>query len=266
MTVRTLARPMGRGARSLLSAARVTRCVTVTARRAAVPAAPSSLAVRRYASQADAPASSAPGSPMMIGAQLRTHIESELSALRDKVLSSPAGVWLRPLTPEETELVNMGQVPGLGGGEVLALLDLQLREAPFFADRQRAGPDGMGVHVPLLAHAGSTEPEVPCYPFKQLFGQQAPRAVAGVRGVVAAQRTRATQDAPHTPAEATRQTERFRHLDDAPLVAVTVPADGHNRDLAMPLALSLFRLAMHEGNGHTEGFQTGGDGSKSESD
>lgn len=201
---------------------------------------------------------------MMVGSQLRTQIEGELDALRRQVLSAPAGEWLRPLTQEETELVNMGQVPGFEGAEVISLLDLQLHEAPFFKDRQRAGPDDMGVHVPLLAHVGSTAPEVPCYPFKLLFGQQAPRAISAVRDVVAAQRERATQDGPHSVENNTEQTERFRHLDDAPLVAVLVPNAGDNRDLALPLAMSLFRLAMHEGNGHEEGFQAGGDGSKSD--
>lgn len=253
---------MGRGARALLSP-RIAPCVSAvrTPLRAAGPARTS---VRSYASQTDAPPSSQAGSPMMVGAQLRTQIETELSELRQRVLASAPGVWLRPLTPEETELVNMGQVPSADGAEVMALLDLQLNEAPFFADRQRAGPDGMGIHVPLLAHLGSTEPEVPCYPFKLLFGQQAPRAIAAVRDVVAAQRKRVTEAAEHSTKEVTEQTERFRHLDDAPLVALTVPANGQNRDLGMPLAISLFRLAMHEGNGHEEGFQTGGDGTRSE--
>lgn len=268
-SLRTLVRPLQLGARSLLSP-RPAR-IGITAPRHVVPPAPSVPSVRclatserRLASPADPPPQSAHGTPMMIGAQLRTQIETELSDMRDKVLSSPPGQWLRPLTQEETELVNMGQVPGFEGAEVMALLDLQLNEAPFFADRQRAGPDGMGVHVPLLAHLGSTEPEVPCYPFKLLFGQQAPRAISGVRDVIAAQRKRETEAGKHTTQENTRETEEFRHLDDAPLVALVVPSQGENRDLGMPLAIALFRLAMHEGNGHEEGFQTGGDGSKSD--
>ena len=263
MTLRSLARPMGRGARSLLSARvapSVSACFSLDR------AAPATVRIggRSYATQADPPPSSPAGTPMMIGAQLRTQIESELNNMRERVLKSKPGVWLRPLTQEETELVNMGQVPGFENAEVMALLDLQLREAPFFKDRQRAGSDGMGIHVPLLAHLGSTEPEVPCYPFKLLFGQQAPRAITAVRDVIAAQRKRVTEAAEHSTKEVTEQTEKFRHLDDAPLVAVLVPNGGENRDMGMPLAISLFRLAMHEGNGHEEGFQTGGDGTKSD--
>lgn len=168
----------------------------------------------------------------MVGAQLRGAIEGELHNLAAAVPKS-GHRYLRPLTPEETEFVNMGQVPAFDNSEILGLLDLNLLEPPFDREKPRAGPDGSGVHVPLLALVGSTEPIVPCYPLRDLFEGLAPRVVRSIHAVLQKQGGQENDEA-------------------APLVAILVPADGDKRDLAMPLALSLFRLAIHEGNGHTE--------------
>lgn len=162
------------------------------------------------------------------GAELRTAIENELEILRKRVAKDD--MYLHPLNSDETEFVNMGQVPAPpAGGEVMALLDL----APpgISRDRQKAGPQGKGTHVPLLAHVGQTEPAVPCYPLVELFSDLAPRVLGRVREAVAAQ---------------------GREVGSASLVAVIVPPSGEKRDLAIPLAIALFRLAMFEGNGHEE--------------
>lgn len=189
----------------------------------------------------------------MVGRELRTQIESELSTMRSRIASLGAGAtpnqsWLRVLTDEETALVNLGQVPGVDGAEVVTLLDLDLRDMPpeLAAERQKTGKDGQGVHVPLLALAGTTEPAIPCYPLHELFGARGPKIAGLVRDVLAAQ-------------EARRDGGAVQDASDLPLVALVVPASGEQRDLGLPLALALFRLAMHEGNGHNEGVVNGGD-------
>jgi hypothetical protein len=191
------------------------------------------------------------GTPPMVGAQLRAAIESELHALSAAVSSHPFNSshvhrYLRPLTPEEVELANMGQVPALPGGQVMALLDLNLLPAPFDREKPTAGPEGKGVAVPLLAMVGATEPAIPCYPFGGLFEQLAPRVVRAVHGVLDAQR-KSVAAAESTEVEADER---------SPLVALMAPDVGQKRDLAIQLAVALFRLAMHEGNGHQEEIAT----------
>lgn len=164
----------------------------------------------------------------MVGAELRTTIENELEILRNRLTQDDT--FLHPLSGEETEFVNMGQVPAPPqGGEVMALLDL----APPGISRDRPSSPAGGTHVPLLAHVGQTEPAVPCYPLVELFQELAPRVLGRIREAVAAQ---------------------GREVGQANLVAVVVPKDGEKRDLAIPLAIALFRLAMFEGNGQGETF------------
>lgn len=136
----------------------------------------------------------------------------------------------------------MGQVPCPDGCEVLALLDLSI--GPGGIKHAGVGPDGKGVHVPLLALVGSTEPAVPCYPVENLFGGGAPDVAGKVRGVVDAQRK-----AQHQEGSIAQGMEDIRRDKSTNLIAVLVPPDG-KRDLGLPLALALFRLAMAEGNGY----------------
>jgi hypothetical protein len=137
----------------------------------------------------------------------------------------------------------MGQVPSLPGGEVMALLDVAPTAGTLSA--QGAGPGGAGVHVPLLARAGETDPSIPCYPLAALYGAQSARVVEAVHAVLAAQRgSIAAGDKAGLDVKADEGT---------PLVALVVPHDGEKRDLAIQLAIGLFRLAMNEGNGHEEG-------------
>ncbi|KAL1410793.1 hypothetical protein Q8F55_001735 [Vanrija albida] len=186
------------------------------------------------------------------GADLRQAVEAELSTLRSKIAAlgggaSPDASWLRPLSRDETVLVNMGQVPASPGAEVLALLDLDLRDVVTSAPGEKKVTPTGGVHVPLLAHIGHTEPAVPCYPLRDLFGARAPRVVGHIQDVLGAQVARSS---------AGKGPDTRRGLEasarDATLVAVVVPADGGFRDLAMPSALALFHLALHEGNGQDE--------------
>lgn len=142
----------------------------------------------------------------------------------------------------------MGQVPASPGAEVLALLDLDLRPVPTSLPGDKRKTVTGGVHVPLLAHMGHTEPAVPCYPLRDLFGARAERVVGHIHDVLGAQVARNSTG----KGEATRR-ELEAAARDASLVAVVVPADGAFRDLAMGSALALFRLALHEGNGQEEG-------------
>ncbi|WOO81567.1 uncharacterized protein LOC62_03G005089 [Vanrija pseudolonga] len=187
------------------------------------------------------------------GADLRSAVEAELSTLRSKIAgmgggASPDAAWFRPLSRDETAFVNMGQVPSSPGAEVLALLDLDLRPVPTtLGDGDKRKTVTGGVHVPLLAHMGHTEPAVPCYPLRDLFGARAPRVVGHIHDVLGAQVARNSTG----KGEAARA-ELETAARDASLVAVVVPADGAFRDLAMGSALALFRLALHEGNGQEE--------------
>ncbi|BEI81401.1 hypothetical protein CcaverHIS002_0205610 [Cutaneotrichosporon cavernicola] len=179
-------------------------------------------------------------------AELRDEIVSEIEALASKLsalgpeqASTPG--WLLPLTRVETDFVNMGQVPCPEGCEVLALLDLST--GPKGIEHPGVGPDGKGVHVPLFALVGSTDPTVPCYPVGNLFRDTAEGVMGKIRVAVDAQR----QSGPETIARGLTDAGRDK---DAELVALLVPPDG-KRDLGLPLALALFRLAMAEGNGYT---------------
>lgn len=202
--------------------------------------------IRTYAQ----PAGSTPDANADSTAALRDAIVAELDTLNDRLLSLPSEQsstpgWLLPLTRAETDFVNMGQVPCPDGCEMLALLDLST--GPGAIKNAGVGPEGKGVHVPLLALVGSTEPAVPCYPVENLFGDTAPSVMGKVRGLVAAQR-KAQQGEGGSVAQGMEDIRR--DAGDASLVALLVPGDG-KRDLGLPLALALFRLAMAEGNGYT---------------
>lgn len=166
-------------------------------------------------------------------------LASKLAALQPEHASTPG--WLLPLTRAETDFVNMGQVPCPEGCEVLALLDLST--GPKGIEHAGVGPDGRGVHVPLLAMVGSTEPAVPCYPVGNLFGDTAEGVAGKIRVAVDAQPKGAAETIAQGMSEAGRDA-------GASLIALLVPPDG-KRDLGLPLALALFRLAMAEGNGYT---------------
>ncbi|GMK54267.1 hypothetical protein CspeluHIS016_0108530 [Cutaneotrichosporon spelunceum] len=197
---------------------------------------------RTYAQPAGATADANAGKT----AELRDEIVSELKALASKLsalspeqASTPG--WLLPLTRAETGFVNLGQVPCPDGCEVLALLDLST--GPKGIEHPGVGPDGKGVHVPLFALVGSTEPTVPCYPVGNLFKDTARGVMSQIRAALDAQR----RGAPATIAQGLTDAGRD---SGAELVALLVPPDG-KRDLGLPLALALFRLAMAEGNGYT---------------
>jgi hypothetical protein len=199
----------------------------------------------RHASQSEADAAPV-GTHAMVGRQLRDAVEAELATLRSRIAGLGGGAetdttWLRQLSDEETAFVNLGQVPGVDGSEIITLIDLDLRAVPF-TDAQKAGPEGKGVHVPLLAHVGTTDPAVPCYPVNELFGGRGSHVAGLVKDVLGAQLARKNAGSAESQVKS-----------GLPLVAVVVPAKGEQRDLALPLAISLYRLAMHEGNGHTEG-------------
>jgi hypothetical protein len=200
------------------------------------------LQTRSYAQ----PAGSTPDANADKTAELRDAIVAELDALASKLTSlSPEHAatpgWLLPLTRAETDFVNMGQVPCPEGCEVLALLDLST--GPKGIEHPGVGPDGTGVHVPLLAMVGSTEPAVPCYPVGNLFRGAAAGVTDKIRGAVDAQRKAGAETIAQGLQDAGRDT-------GASLIALLVPPDG-KRDLGLPLALALFRLAMAEGNGYT---------------
>lgn len=138
----------------------------------------------------------------------------------------------------------MGQVPCPDGCEVLALLDLST--GPGAIKHPGVGPDGTGVHVPLLAMVGSTEPAVPCYPMENLFGRASDSVAGKIRGLVDAQRKAQNQGEGESVAQGMEEIRRDSGVD---LIALMVPPDG-KRDLGLPLALALYRLAMAEGNGY----------------